>query len=145
MWSFASVHLPVSMHLDKTSNHFELRGLRMNVNICSLLFGYLGGLNLGKKNEVCMLYVSGINGGKSLEAHIVIVHIPFILTIHCKYVVLFCIKSICAMFFQYIWAFITYHTGGSRLSRTAVKPDSRLARIFVAKFLCIIKLIIITG
>ena len=36
-------------------------------------------------------------------------------------------------------------TGGSRLSRTAVKPDSRLARIFVAKFLCIIKLIIITG
>ena len=36
-------------------------------------------------------------------------------------------------------------TGGSRLSRTAVKPDSRLARIFVAKFLCIIKLIIIIG
>ena len=36
-------------------------------------------------------------------------------------------------------------TGGSRLSRTAVKPDSCLARIFVAKFLCIIKLIIITG
>ena len=35
-------------------------------------------------------------------------------------------------------------TGGSRLSRTAVKPDSRFARIFVAKFLCIIKLIIIT-
>ena len=36
-----------------------------------------------------------------------------------------------------------YDTGGSRLSRTAVKPDSRLARIFVAKFLCIIKLIVI--
>ena len=36
-------------------------------------------------------------------------------------------------------------TGGSRLSHTVVKPDSRLARIFVAKFLCIIKLIIITG
>ena len=36
-------------------------------------------------------------------------------------------------------------TGGSRLSRTAVKPDSRIARIFVAKFLCIIKLIIIIG
>ena len=33
------------------------------------------------------------------------------------------------------------NTGGSCLSRTAVKPDSRLARIFVAKFLCIIKLI----
>ena len=33
------------------------------------------------------------------------------------------------------------NTGGSRLSRTAVKPHSRLARIFVAKFLCIIKLI----
>ena len=30
-------------------------------------------------------------------------------------------------------------TGGSRLSRTVVQPDSRLARIFVAKFLCIIK------
>ena len=37
------------------------------------------------------------------------------------------------------------NTGGSRLSRTAVKPDSRIARIFVAKFLCIIKLIIIIG
>ena len=37
------------------------------------------------------------------------------------------------------------YTGGSRLSRTAVKPDSRLARIFVAKFFCIIKLIIIIG
>ena len=37
------------------------------------------------------------------------------------------------------------YTGGSHLSRTAVKPDSRLARIFVAKFLCIIKLIIIIG
>ena len=37
------------------------------------------------------------------------------------------------------------YTGGSHLSRTAVKPDSRFARIFVAKFLCIIKLIIITG
>ena len=36
-------------------------------------------------------------------------------------------------------------TGGSRLSRTVVKPDSRLARIFVAKFLCIIELIIIVG
>ena len=36
-------------------------------------------------------------------------------------------------------------TGGSHLSRTVVKPDSRLARIFVAKFLCIIKLIIIIG
>ena len=41
--------------------------------------------------------------------------------------------------------FIMLDTGGSRLSHTAVKPDSRLARIFVAKFLCIIKLIIITG
>ena len=37
------------------------------------------------------------------------------------------------------------YTGGSRLSHTAVKQDSRLAWIFVAKFLCIIKLIIITG
>ena len=37
------------------------------------------------------------------------------------------------------------YTGGSHLSRTAVKPDSRLARIFVAKFLCVIKLIIIIG
>ena len=36
-------------------------------------------------------------------------------------------------------------TGESRLSRTAVKPDSHLAQIFVAKFLCIIKLIIIIG
>ena len=36
-------------------------------------------------------------------------------------------------------------TGGSHLSRTAVKPDSLLARIFAAKFLCIIKLIIIIG
>ena len=36
-------------------------------------------------------------------------------------------------------------TGGSRLSRTAVKPDSHLSRIFVDKFLCIIKLIIIIG
>ena len=36
-------------------------------------------------------------------------------------------------------------TGGSRLSPTAVKLDSHLARIFVAKFLCIIKLIIIIG
>ena len=37
------------------------------------------------------------------------------------------------------------NTGGSCLSRTVVKPDSRLARIFVAKFLCIIKLIIVIG
>ena len=37
------------------------------------------------------------------------------------------------------------YTGGSRLNRTAVKPDSRLARIFFAKFFCIIKLIIIIG
>ena len=36
-------------------------------------------------------------------------------------------------------------TGGSHLSRTVVKLDSRLARIFVDKFLCIIKLIIIIG
>ena len=36
-------------------------------------------------------------------------------------------------------------TGGSRLSCTVVKPDSHLAQIFVAKFLCIIKLIIIIG
>ena len=36
-------------------------------------------------------------------------------------------------------------TGGSRLSHTAVEPDSHLAWIFVAKFLCIIKLIIIIG
>ena len=34
-------------------------------------------------------------------------------------------------------------TGGSHLSRTAVKLDSRLAWIFVAKFLCVIKLVII--
>ena len=34
-------------------------------------------------------------------------------------------------------------TGGSHLSHTAVKMDSHLAQIFVAKFLCIIKLIII--
>ena len=34
-------------------------------------------------------------------------------------------------------------TGGSHLSHTVVKPDSRLAQIFIAKFLCIIKLIII--
>ena len=39
----------------------------------------------------------------------------------------------------------TSDTGGSCLSRTAVKPDSCLAQIFVAKFLCIIKLIIIIG
>ena len=45
----------------------------------------------------------------------------------------------------YAWLFIIYITGGSCLSHTAVKLDSRLARIFVAKFLCIIKLIIITG
>ena len=38
-----------------------------------------------------------------------------------------------------------HSTGGSCLSRTAVKPDSHFAQIFVAKFLCIIKLIIITG
>ena len=37
------------------------------------------------------------------------------------------------------------NTGGSHLSHTAVKPDSHLARIFVAKFLCIIKLIIVIG
>ena len=36
-------------------------------------------------------------------------------------------------------------TGGSRLSHTAVKLDSCLAQIFVAKFLCIIKLVIIIG
>ena len=35
--------------------------------------------------------------------------------------------------------------GGSCLSHTAVKPDSHLARIFVTRFLCIIKLIIIIG
>ena len=38
-----------------------------------------------------------------------------------------------------------HDTGGSCLSRTAVNPDSGLAWIFVAKFLCIFKLIIITG
>ena len=38
-----------------------------------------------------------------------------------------------------------YITGGSHLSRTVVKPDSHLAQIFVAKFLCIIKLVIIIG
>ena len=37
------------------------------------------------------------------------------------------------------------YTGGSCLSHTAVKPDSCLAQIFSAKFLCIIKLIIIIG
>ena len=37
------------------------------------------------------------------------------------------------------------HTGGSCLSHTVVKPDSCLAWIFVAKFLCIIKLILIIG
>ena len=37
------------------------------------------------------------------------------------------------------------NTGGSHLSHTVVKPDSRLAQIIVAKFLCIIKLIVITG
>ena len=37
------------------------------------------------------------------------------------------------------------HTGGSHLSRTAVKPNSCLAQISVAKFLCLIKLIIIIG
>ena len=36
-------------------------------------------------------------------------------------------------------------TGGSHLSHTAVKPNSHLACIFVAKFLCVIKLIIIIG
>ena len=36
-------------------------------------------------------------------------------------------------------------TGGSHLSCTAVKPDSHLAQIFVAKLFCIIKLIIIIG
>ena len=36
-------------------------------------------------------------------------------------------------------------TGGSHLSHTAVKPNSHLARIFVAKFLCIIKLSIVIG
>ena len=36
-------------------------------------------------------------------------------------------------------------TGGSCLSHTVVKPDSCLAWIFFAKFLCIIKLIIIIG
>ena len=35
--------------------------------------------------------------------------------------------------------------GGSHLCCTAVKPDSHIAQIFVAKFLCIIKLIIIIG
>ena len=51
------------------------------------------------------------------------------------------------MIFQIICLqiYIKWITGGSRLSRTAVKPDSRLARIFVAKFFCIIKLIIVTG
>ena len=40
---------------------------------------------------------------------------------------------------------IVHITGGSHLSCTVVKPDSRLARIFVAKFLCTITLIIIIG
>ena len=40
---------------------------------------------------------------------------------------------------------IRTNTGGSRLSRTAVKPDSCLAQIFFAKFFCIIKLIIVIG
>ena len=35
------------------------------------------------------------------------------------------------------------NTGGSCLSHTVVKPDSHLTWVFVAKFLCIIKLIII--
>ena len=44
----------------------------------------------------------------------------------------------------HIWDRVLY-TGGSRLSRTTVNPDSRLAQIFVAKFLCIFKLITIIG
>ena len=40
---------------------------------------------------------------------------------------------------------VEVNTGGSHLSHTAVKPDSHLAQIFFAKFLCIIKLIIIIG
>ena len=38
-----------------------------------------------------------------------------------------------------------FGTGGSRLSHTVVKPDSHLAWIFGAKFLFIIKLIIVIG
>ena len=44
---------------------------------------------------------------------------------------------------DHLWAIKS--TGGSCISHIVVKPDSHLARIFVAKFLCIIKLIIIIG
>ena len=48
-------------------------------------------------------------------------------------------KEVMDMLYRYKEAF----TGGSHLSHTVVQPDSCLAQIFVAKFLCIIKLIII--
>ena len=41
--------------------------------------------------------------------------------------------------------YVHTYTGGSHLSHTVVKLDSHLAQIFVAKFLCIIKLVIIIG
>ena len=53
--------------------------------------------------------------------------------------------SIYSLFGGHICFDIFSNTGGSCLSHTAVKPDSHLAQIFVAKFLCIIRLIIIIG
>ena len=53
--------------------------------------------------------------------------------------------GICSLYMGFEGHMFLAHTGGSCLSHTAVKLDSRLARIFVAKFLCIIKLIIIIG
>ena len=56
------------------------------------------------------------------------------------YVLLYC------NFTPYCYIVMSYYsTGGSHLSHTVVKPDSHLAWIFFARFLCIIKLIIIIG
>ena len=55
------------------------------------------------------------------------------------------LTSLGQMWTKYLSLATFAYTGGSHLSRTVVKPDSCLAQIFVAKFLCIIKLIIIIG
>ena len=69
-------------------------------------------------------------------------HLPVtVKEIKAGYLVTSCFKDI----YLYLAQNKLPSTGGSHLSHTAVKPDSHLAQIFVVKFLCIIKLIIIIG
>ena len=50
MWSFAAVHLSVSLYRDRAQNSIlSSLGVKSEWKNLKLLSGYLGGLNLGRK------------------------------------------------------------------------------------------------